>query len=231
MGQYVSSYREPAWDATALAEEPPARRAANGCGQSPTRQGAGLAGSRPRVRRHPPAPFPAIDLNGVKLHAVTESQVITHISGRTGRRPRRRGRDAEPRSPSPLLPRPELRRADRRGGSGRRRRDAAGLGQPPAGHAASRTRPGFEPDLDPCPPPPARADGRSSCWAAIPDTADGAARALQAEIPRLRQIAGTHFPPFGFQDNPKEMSTIIQKLSDAKPDIVFVASARPSRKS
>jgi N-acetylglucosaminyldiphosphoundecaprenol N-acetyl-beta-D-mannosaminyltransferase len=59
-------------------------------------------------------------------------------------------------------------------------------------------------------------------------TADAAAAALQLKYPSCL-VVGTHFPPFGFQDNPKDMSVIIQKLSDAKPDIVYVALGSPKQ--
>ena len=61
-----------------------------------------------------------------------------------------------------------------------------------------------------------------------PGTANEAADAMRAKFPNCI-IAGTYCPPFGFQDDPKQMSLIIQTLSDAKPDIVFVALGSPKQ--
>ncbi|HXE53842.1 MAG TPA: WecB/TagA/CpsF family glycosyltransferase, partial [Tepidisphaeraceae bacterium] len=61
-----------------------------------------------------------------------------------------------------------------------------------------------------------------------PGTAEGAAAVLQKKYPSCI-VAGWHFPPFGFQDDPKQMAEIVQKLSDAKPDIVYVALGSPKQ--
>lgn len=59
-------------------------------------------------------------------------------------------------------------------------------------------------------------------------TADGAARVLRERYPNLK-IAGSYFPPVGFEDNPREMAGIIAAVSGAKPDIVYVALGSPKQ--
>ena len=59
-----------------------------------------------------------------------------------------------------------------------------------------------------------------------PDTAERAATALRTKFPDL-QIAGTHFPPFGFQDSPAAMSAIEAAIERSRPDIVYVALGFP----
>src|SRR5258708_7603871 len=72
-------YREPVWDSTETAETAPVRRATTG---SAARRRRDLLGPSTRI---PPRIanssrlLPQIELNGVKLHAVTEVQVISHI--------------------------------------------------------------------------------------------------------------------------------------------------------
>ena len=71
-----------------------------------------------------------------------------------------------------------------------------------------------------------------SAWRRSWNTANEAAECpFKQKFPHglLDRIAGTHCPPFGFQDDPKQMSIIIQALSDAKPDIVFVALGSPKQ--
>ena len=59
-----------------------------------------------------------------------------------------------------------------------------------------------------------------------PDTAKHAADILQARYPGLR-IAGTHFPPFGFDTDPEQMARIRAALDSSQPDIVYVALGFP----
>ena len=59
-------------------------------------------------------------------------------------------------------------------------------------------------------------------------TAEGAAATLREKYPSCI-IVGTHFPPFGFQKNEAQMSAIIQALSDSNPDIVYVALGSPKQ--
>lgn len=58
--------------------------------------------------------------------------------------------------------------------------------------------------------------------------ADAAARELKGKHPALI-VAGTHCPPFGFEDDPNAMREIEQRLRDANPDIVYVALGSPKQ--
>ena len=220
-------YREPTWDTAALAEEPPARRAAKGGTNRRRFDGAGLSGSRPGIRQASPAPFPAIVLNGVKLHAVTEAQVISHILGQLDSgnggvvvtpnldHLRRYCRDL---SFGALIAEADLIVAD-----GMPLVWASRLQRTPLPERV----PGS--NLISSLSSAAGARGRSVfLLGGDPNTADGAARVLQQRYPGVK-VAGTHFPPFGFQDSPREMASIIEKLTAAKPDIVFVALGSPKQ--
>ncbi len=59
-------------------------------------------------------------------------------------------------------------------------------------------------------------------------TAEGAAKLLIERHPNLK-IAGTFCPRLGFDKNPKQMAEIAQKLTETKPDIVFVALGSPKQ--
>lgn len=61
-----------------------------------------------------------------------------------------------------------------------------------------------------------------------PGAAEGAARILQQKCPNLK-IAGTYVPSFGFEKKPEEMSRIIDALTQAKPDIIWVALGSPKQ--
>jgi N-acetylglucosaminyldiphosphoundecaprenol N-acetyl-beta-D-mannosaminyltransferase len=61
-----------------------------------------------------------------------------------------------------------------------------------------------------------------------PGTADGAARVLQQRYPDLT-IAGTHCPPLGFEYDSAQMAKLVEKLQEARPDIVFVALGSPKQ--
>lgn len=58
------------------------------------------------------------------------------------------------------------------------------------------------------------------------DTAERAAAILRERNPGLR-IAGTHFPPFGFERDEAQLAAIERALADARPDIVYVALSVP----
>lgn len=60
----------------------------------------------------------------------------------------------------------------------------------------------------------------------LPDTAERAADSLRRRSPLLK-IAGTHYPPFGFESRPDQIQEIKTRLSDAQPDIVYVALGFP----
>jgi N-acetylglucosaminyldiphosphoundecaprenol N-acetyl-beta-D-mannosaminyltransferase len=61
-----------------------------------------------------------------------------------------------------------------------------------------------------------------------PGTAEGAARALAEKFPSLK-VAGTLCPPIGFDSDAAKMAEIIQLLSAARPDVVFVALGSPKQ--
>jgi len=219
-------YREPVWDAAEAAEPSvPPRRPINGNGGRRHDNGSG---SHALLRSPAPArSLPAIHLDGVKLHAVTEAQVITHIldeldHGHGGvvvtpnlDHLRRYCRDL---SFGALIAEADLIVADGMPLVWASRLQATPLPQRVAGSnlilslsAAAGTR------------------GRSVfLLGGDPDTARDAAVRLKETYPSCI-VAGTHFPPFGFQNDQREMSAIIQVLSDAKPDIVYVALGSPKQ--
>ena len=59
-----------------------------------------------------------------------------------------------------------------------------------------------------------------------PDTAKRAAAVLQQRYPRLN-IAGTHYPPFGFETDGMQMDAIRHQLETTRPDIIYVALGFP----
>jgi N-acetylglucosaminyldiphosphoundecaprenol N-acetyl-beta-D-mannosaminyltransferase len=59
-----------------------------------------------------------------------------------------------------------------------------------------------------------------------PETAANAGEQLQARFPAL-EVAGTYFPPFGFEHDEAEMQNLRQALQAANPDIVYVALGFP----
>ena len=218
-------YRQPAWDPTETADAPTWRSpdAVNG-----RRRSDSSAATRPALRanglnRH----LPLIDLNGVKLHALTEAHVIGHIldelsAGRGGvvvtpnlDHLRRYCHDL---SFGALIAEADLVIAD-------------GMPLVWASRLQGTPLPERVPGSNLISSLAAAAGERGRSVFLLggdPGTAQGAAQALQQKYPSVR-IAGTHFPPFGYQDNPREMSAIIQTLSDAKPDIVFVALGSPKQ--
>ena len=59
-------------------------------------------------------------------------------------------------------------------------------------------------------------------------TAEGAGAILRQRHPELK-IAGAFCPRLGFEDSPKQMAEIAQLITDAKPDIIFVALGSPKQ--
>ena len=59
-------------------------------------------------------------------------------------------------------------------------------------------------------------------------TAEGTAEILRKRHPDLK-IAGILCPRFGFEDKPRQMAEVIAKLTEAKPDIIFVALGSPKQ--
>jgi N-acetylglucosaminyldiphosphoundecaprenol N-acetyl-beta-D-mannosaminyltransferase len=59
-----------------------------------------------------------------------------------------------------------------------------------------------------------------------PGAAEDAGRRLVERYPGLR-LAGTHFPPFGFDRDPDAMREVERAVAAARPDIVFVGLPFP----
>lgn len=57
---------------------------------------------------------------------------------------------------------------------------------------------------------------------------DAVAQKLSNDVPGLR-IAGTYFPPFGFETNPEELRKTIDAVKAAKPSVLFVALGCPKQ--
>jgi N-acetylglucosaminyldiphosphoundecaprenol N-acetyl-beta-D-mannosaminyltransferase len=210
-------YREPTWESTDGSDAPPASSAgANGNGHAP-----------PARTREPVRSFPIVELNGVELHAVTEAQVIDHIlhevsEGRGGvvvtpnlDHMRRYAQDL---TFGALIAEADLVVADGMPLIWASRLQGTPLPERIPGSNLISTL--------------SSAAGKQnrSIFLLGGDlgTADGAATALRSRFPWVK-IAGTHFPPFGFEQDAQQWSTIIQTLSDTKPDIVYVALGSPKQ--
>jgi N-acetylglucosaminyldiphosphoundecaprenol N-acetyl-beta-D-mannosaminyltransferase len=220
-------YREPTWEATGVADASTGRGPANGNGHRRRHDLSG-SGVHPPVRvREPARVFPTIELNGVKLHAVTETQVISHILGELSA-----GRGGVVVTPNldhlrrylhdlsfgALIAEADLVVADGMPLVWASRLQGTPLPErvPGSNLISSLTS-------------AAGMQGRSVfLLGGDPGTADGAAVALRRRYPHCR-IAGTHFPPFGFEKDPAQMSAIIQALSDSNPAIVYVALGSPKQ--
>jgi N-acetylglucosaminyldiphosphoundecaprenol N-acetyl-beta-D-mannosaminyltransferase len=75
----------------------------------------------------------------------------------------------------------------------------------------------------------AAAEGRSVfILGGEPDVAAAAADRLTAEEPAL-QVAGWHSPPLGFEAVPAEQAAVLAAVTQAQPDIVFVALGFPKQ--
>lgn len=61
-----------------------------------------------------------------------------------------------------------------------------------------------------------------------PGVAEQAAKVLTQRFAGLR-IAGTHFPPLGFEKDPAELDLIRQQLTTSQPDVVYVALGSPKQ--
>lgn len=61
-----------------------------------------------------------------------------------------------------------------------------------------------------------------------PGTADNAAHVLRGRAPHIK-IVGTHCPPVGFEENPAAMSAMVDALTNARPDIVWVGLGSPKQ--
>jgi N-acetylglucosaminyldiphosphoundecaprenol N-acetyl-beta-D-mannosaminyltransferase len=218
-------YREPTWGTTDVAAAPLAGLSA---GSSGVRRRGDLAAAASAFRvREPVRTFPTIELNGVKLHAVTEAQVVSHIvSELEGDRGgvvvtpnldhlRRYLHDL---SFGALIAEADLVVADGMPLVWASRLQGTPLPERVPGSTLISTLSSA-----------AGLKGKSIfLLGGDVGTADGAAAALRAKFPHCI-IAGTYFPPFGFEKNYDQLSAMIQVLSDSKPDIVYVALGSPKQ--
>ena len=61
-----------------------------------------------------------------------------------------------------------------------------------------------------------------------PGTAEEAAARLRAQWPALR-VAGTACPPFGFEQRAEDVDALRRRLVEARPDLVYVALGAPKQ--
>lgn len=173
------------------------------------------------------ARLPAIELDGVTLHAVTERQAIEHIlneldAGRGGAvvtpnldHLRRCRTDVHFEA---LVAEADLVLADGMPLVWASRLQGTPLPERVAGSNLISTLSG------------AAADRGRSVFLLGGDegTADGAAKVLQQRFPQLK-VAGTFYPPHGFQDNKRVMDELAEALAASKADIVYVALGSPKQ--
>lgn len=218
-------YREPTWGTTEVASALPAGSLVGLSGVR--RRGDIVPFPSPARVREPARAFPIVELNGVKLHAVTEAQVISHILGELDA-----GHGGVVVTPNldhlrrylhdlsfgALIAEADLVVADGMPLVWASRLQGTPLPERVPGSALISTLSS------------AAGQKGKSIFLLGGDigTADGAARALKAKFPHCI-IAGTYFPPFGFEKDYLQLSTIIQTLSDAQPDIVYVALGSPKQ--
>jgi N-acetylglucosaminyldiphosphoundecaprenol N-acetyl-beta-D-mannosaminyltransferase len=219
-------YREPTWDATDVSGAMPARGSSLGNSYRRRRDSGAAGPAAPRARESAKA-FPTIELNGVKLHAVTEAEVIDHVLSEL--QSARGGVIVTPNLD-------HLRRYlhDLQFGALIAEADlviADGMPLVWASRLQGTPLPERIPGSNLISTLSAAAgqQGRSIfLLGGDPGTADGAAAALKIKYPSCI-IAGTHFPPFGFQENPVQKGAMIQALLEANPDIVYVALGSPKQ--
>lgn len=69
---------------------------------------------------------------------------------------------------------------------------------------------------------------RTYLLGAGPGVAERAGRSIEARWPAIR-IVGTYGPPFGFERDPEENAAILQRISDARPDLLLVGLGAPKQ--
>ena len=174
-----------------------------------------------------PPELPTVDLMGVELHAITESQAVQHIvaeldAGRGGMLVTPNldhlHRSTKDLSFAALVAEADLVVAD---------------GMPLVWAAKVQDT-----------PLPARVAGSDLIWSlselaarrgksifllgGSPGTADAAARVLGEKHPELK-VAGTYCPPIGFDRDEQEVTNVARIVAEARPDIVFVALGSPKQ--
>ncbi len=179
------------------------------------------------TRNSAPSPLPLIRLMGVEVHAITESQAISHIlselaAGRGGMTVtpnldhlRRCQGDMQFAA---MVAEAEMVVADGMPLIWASRLAGCGLPQRVAGSDLILTLSA------------AAAEAGRSIYllGGAPGTAEGAAEVLRARHSNIK-IVGTTCPPLGFDQNESEMAKLVASLVAAKPDIVFVALGSPKQ--
>jgi N-acetylglucosaminyldiphosphoundecaprenol N-acetyl-beta-D-mannosaminyltransferase len=171
--------------------------------------------------------LPTIDLHGVRLHSVTESQCVDYILGELD----------EGRGGVVITPNLDhLRRCTRDLHFGALVAEAdlvVADGMPLVWASALQGTPLPQrvagSNLISSLSAGAAARGRSIfLLGGAEGTAKGAAEILTQRHPDLK-IVGTYCPLIGFESKPKQMAEIVAMLTAAKPDIVFVALGSPKQ--
>jgi N-acetylglucosaminyldiphosphoundecaprenol N-acetyl-beta-D-mannosaminyltransferase len=208
-------YGDPSWNVPESAAALSARQASR---RSPIRREA----QSPRTRR-----LPVIELAGVELHAITERQTIDHImaeldDGRGGvvvtpnlDYVRRCNRDLQFHA---MVSEADLAVADGMPLIWASRLAGTPLPERVAGSNLISTLNAAA----------ARRGKTVFFLGGNPGAADGAVAVLKSRHPDL-QVLGTHFPPFGFDKNPKMWADMCEVLIRTAPDIVFVALGAPKQ--
>lgn len=63
---------------------------------------------------------------------------------------------------------------------------------------------------------------------ALPGVAERAARRIQQQWPNVR-VTGTYSPPFGFERNATETSLILERIGNARPDVLVAGLGAPKQ--
>ncbi|MDB5301441.1 MAG: putative glycosyltransferase [Phycisphaerales bacterium] len=215
-------YREPSWETAEVARPKPARRRGiEGAGQTSAQGTYGTSGSQ--VQKN----LPVIDLLGVKVHAITEIACVEHVL------------DAVDSSRGGVVITPNLdhlRRylSDVNFGALVAEADlvvADGMPLVWASRLQGTPLPERVAGSNLISSLSAGAAGRGRSvflLGGAPGTAEGASKVLTTRHPNLK-VAGWHFPPVGFEQDPAEMARVMEVLSTAKPDIVYVALGSPKQ--
>jgi N-acetylglucosaminyldiphosphoundecaprenol N-acetyl-beta-D-mannosaminyltransferase len=211
-------YGDPSWD-VADAFDPGPDPDERGDGQPPKRKPDGPSPAAARL--------PTVTLCGVRLHAITETQCIQHIldqleAGRGGMLVTPNldhlHRCTKNMSFKALVAEADLVVADGMPLVWASRLQGTPLPERVAGSNLITTLSGA-----------AAGRGRSVyLLGGSAGTAEGAARVLVERYPNLK-IAGTFYPPVGFDGDAAQMAEIVARLAAAKPDIVYVALGSPKQ--
>lgn len=187
--------------------------------------GGGLAGSA--AGRVGPRRYPTVDLRGVRVHAISEADCVNHIlyeieAGRGGMvvTP---NLDHLHRCLHDLTFAALVAEADLVVADGMPLVWAARLQGTPLPERVAGS------NLITSLSAGAAAHGRRVfLLGGAPGTAERASNVLRERFPSLK-IAGTACPSVGFENDPAKMADLIQSVSSARPDIVFVALGSPKQ--